>query len=262
MGRRRAGTIHRMSLLAVAQLEHVNGIVADRVVNTFAIKTNTTSYTNTQLEAIATAIQAFYNSTPPGTDRIGSSFNNPIAHYLSTELSRVSGANRVNIYDLEGELSGTPHGSPIYSDPWTLSAAGTSTPLPGEVACVLTLEGVGRAAAAVAVAGGGTGPTGVSHPKARHTGRVYIGPCNSLATALANQAARPHQVFRDTILAAALQLDAALEAAGSDYDLGVWSRADAGVRAIEAVSIDDAWDTQRRRGVEATERRRLAPASA
>lgn len=249
-----------MSLLAVAVMEHVNGIVADRVVNTFAVKTNTTSYTGTQLEAVAAAVQAFYNTTPPGTDRIGSNFNNPVAHYLSTELSRTSGANRVNIYDLEGELSGTPHGSPIYSDPWTLAAAGTSTPLPGEAACVLTLEGDGRAAAAVAVAGGGTGPTGVSHPKARRTGRVYIGPCNSLATALAAQAARPHQVFRDTLLAAALKLDADLGAAAADYDLGVWSRADAGVRAIEAVSIDDAWDTQRRRGVDPTERRRLAAA--
>jgi hypothetical protein len=246
-----------MSLLATVTLAHVNGILRDSVVNTFGIKTNTTSYTQTQLDGITAALVAFYNATPPGTDRIGSTFNNGIHNYLSTEMSRTSNASTVRIYDLEGHLDGSPFGSPIDVSPFTLGAAGTSTPLPSEAAVVLTLEADGRAGAAVESDTNVIAPATTSRPKSRRTGRVFIGPCNSLSTALAGQAARPHQVFRDTILAAALKLDADLNAVAGDYDLAVWSRADARITACEAVSIDDAWDTQRRRGVQPTERRRL-----
>ena len=73
---------------------------------------------------------------------------------------------------------------------------------------------------------------------------------------------RPSADVQDLAISAVMTLDDALRAIDPDYDLGVWSRADARLTAISHVSVDDAWDTQRRRGVDPTARRRVALAEA
>jgi hypothetical protein len=117
------------------------------------------------------------------------------------------------------------------------------------MALAITLEAIGREDAAVEASGG------ASRPKQRRTGRVYVGPLNTIASATTGTS-RPTAGIITHFLEAVDVLNADLISLSNGEALGVWSRSDATVRALEAVSIDNAWDTQRRRGVAATARTR------
>lgn len=244
-------------LLAVATIPSDTGLAADAVSNSFAIQIVGDHGVGEPL-LIAEAVIDFYNAVPTGVDRIGSNFNLPLSDWLSPILSTSPLACSVDIYDLAGHEDGSNHGSPIFSLPFTLDAppAG-NTPIPSEVACVGTLEALGRAAAAVNVPAGVPGPEGDTHPKARHSGRVFIGPLNNTAVVVLDGRAMPHTVLQDTILQGLLNLNDAVGFLNGTTNLGVWSRSDAMIRQIEAVSVDNAFDTQRRRGERATLRRRV-----
>lgn len=253
-----------MSLLAVANLGSDTGLAADEITMNFAVKTNITSYTSAHTDGVIAAIVSFFNDVPPGTlPIVGGAATLSVGNYLSPNLDHTTDGCSVLVYDLEGKLAGIPHGSPIDSGTFTLDASTSPDPMPHEVALCLTLEAVGRAAAAVESPTGGTGPTGVSHPKARHTGRIFVGPLNFGGTsANIGGQARPAEAFRAHCLLALAQLDAALGAVEPTFDLGVWSRADQVVRAVSHVSVDDAWDTIRSRGVDRVTRTRIAVAEA
>lgn len=249
-------------MLGVVTIASDTGLVKDSVVNNFAIENGPANDLAGAQTAVMDALIAFYNATPPGVDRIGSSFNSGLSVFMSPVLSNTTNAAKVALYDLTGNLDGTPHGSPVIQKSWTLDNDPGGTALPSEVACVLTLEGLGRDTAPVNVPGGPAGPEGDTHPKARRTGRLYLGPLGANAITVTGGVARPSNVLQDMLLASAIQLDAALDAASPGCDLGVWSRADAQIYTLAFVSVDNAFDTQRRRGEAATARRRLPVASA
>lgn len=207
-----------------------DGVSANSCVNTWNFAGVPTS-----LNVLADSLHAFYNTQPAGQVY-------PLAAYLSQVVQQSAGMT-IKLYDNSLVLAGGNMGSPVYEETYSLAnpqAAGT--PLPTDVAAVLTLEGTGRAEAAVEV--------GATRPKQRRTGRVYLGPLNVGACQLepATNDCRPHEVFRSVTFAALANLRDAAVANG--VALGVWSRSNATVYSLEAASMDDAFDhvSSRKRG--------------
>lgn len=239
-----------MPSLVVVTLANVNGLSEDAVQNSFCIRDLSNSDTQQTKDDCAAAIDDFYNSVGlPGVS--------PVSWYLSDSLSRAVDACTVKFYDIGAFLDGSPHGSPFEVYQFTLDPAGDSAQVAAELALCVTLESTGRADAPVETADGGDPGTARDRPKQRHTNRIYLGPLNRLADNSGGSQSRPSAQFMIDARSAFYNLNLDLLAATS-LGLGVWSRADATVRIAGAVSTDDAWDVQRRRGVAPTARTRLA----
>lgn len=131
--------------------------------------------------------------------------------------------------------------------PWLVDTIsftpGAGIPLPTEVAMCLSI-----AAAPV---------SGVA--AARRRGRLYLGPWT--ADALGNatgQRGRPKTSLTDLVAAGAGALKDASDASG-DWTWHIWSPTDGVGREVNNGWVDNAWDTQRRRGVDPTTRSTFTP---
>lgn len=130
--------------------------------------------------------------------------------------------------------------APIQEGTWSFPAATSGSPLPTEVACVLSFQG--------------TRVSGQS--QARRRGRIYIGP---LATTTADSSARPTGAFTTAVATAAKTLVDSGEPGGST-DWAIYSPTSSAIAGIpvgvQVVNgwIDNEFDTQRRRGRKATTR--------
>jgi hypothetical protein len=213
---------------------HHSGLARDQVVNTwtFAAEADLDAGMLTTLES---ALTDFYNgNTVAGTGL-------SVANFIGPTMSRTI-APTFKHYDLDGHLNGTAVGSPVRVQPMALLGAGNGgTGLPAEVSCCLSSH-----------ADFGTdaefGPGGLSRPRARDRGRVYIGPLS--ATGCISQEAttlRPYvsDSLRNTLIDAGRRLFSFPSLPASWV---VWSRKAAAVKNVVAISVDDAFDTQRRRG--------------
>jgi hypothetical protein len=227
--------------LAVVTHQSDTGLAKDNVVNTFALDQFSSSNAPADRTTITDALIAFYNTAPAPEP-------SPICNFLSPVLDITANRSSVKLYDIPAP--GVPMGSPYFTRAFTLGApAGAATALPSEVAVAITLEADGRADAAVELGNG-------TRPKSRHTGRLFIGPLNNQSITVVAGVARPNTNMLTTFRQAVANLQAAIQAVPA-ADLAVWSRADNLVRALEAVSTDNAFDTQRRRGEAPTSRVRL-----
>lgn len=155
------------------------------------------------------------------------------------------------MYDITGLLGINPatgrpfpHGSPIAEDAFTLPASIASA-LPGQVACCMTLRG--RDALAQAVEGPGD-----IRPRARRSGRLYLGPLNRATLDEGGAQGRPLAVFRNDMLLAAEGLQDNL--VDGDCIWSVWSRTSAALFGIERVEVDNSYDVIRSRKANTTAR--------
>jgi len=198
-------------------------VTDDQVVNTFAFVGNET--------AVSMALLAFdmleqlYANTPTGGSK-------SIADWMSPAMDLVNA--RVKFFDLSDPSPRVP----IYDEPFTIStpATGTTASLPSEVALVSTFYALPE--------------SGV--PVQRRRGRSFIGPLSALANGTtANTPSRPAQALIEDV---ALAFETLMEVSNPDCSWGVYSRADGVVRPVVGGWVDNAWDTQRRRGVSATAR--------
>lgn len=201
---------------------HNSLIAADSVVNTFSF----TGIDNVEDQAIVAKgkLLAFYNTVAAGQV-------NPIKAYLSSELALLSA--RIKVYDAS---------DPEPRVPILDVALGTTsvTPLntqnlPGEVA--LAASYAAEAESGVAAA--------------RRRGRIYLGPLNvGAGSGSGATPSRPTTQFRSDVAKACQAL------AGSPVGTlwAVWSRKNSAYYVITRGYVDDAWDTQRRRGVATTTR--------
>lgn len=216
------------AILTQVVFEHRSGLPEDRVVNNLVWATAATPPTTAVMDDIADTIDSFYNTVPSG--------HNALAGFLAPALSRTANASLVKFYDLTGHLDGSAHGSPIYQVPFTLAAAVPGAEgMPSEVAACLSFR-----------AGYGTDAefAGGTRPRSRDRGRIYLGPLTKSVTQQdSNGRVRLSVSFQETILSGALILASSTVAAWS-----VWSRANANVDPVMAWWVDDAFDTQRRRG--------------
>ena len=156
-------------------------------------------------------------------------FYGAIASYLSANLS---GLGTIKAYD-RADL--TPR------IPWLTDAVsftpGTAAVLPEEVAFCVSFQ---------AAAASGS-------PQARRRGRIYVGPLGANAGGNGSAANRPVAAFMTAVANAA---DSVLEAskAASAWNWNVYSEADGLGRPVNNGWVDNAFDTQRRRGLAPTTR--------
>jgi hypothetical protein len=229
------------NLLATVTMPYTSGLAEDVSINNFAIIADP-AWTPGDVGQISTALATFYNVAPA----LGS---NVLASYLGGAVSRVASACTIDVYDITGNEDGSPHGSPVASDTFTLGPSdGAATAHPQEAAMVITLRALGWTTALVEVPDADLPPDGlVDRPKQRHSGRLFLGPLNTKAGT-----DRPNTAFMDSCRGAVIELVADLEANG--HTLSVWSRKDAILRQVTAVQTDNAWDTLRSRTLQPTVR--------
>jgi hypothetical protein len=218
-----------MTIAAVqVRFSRTSQLPEDIVIGTFHFFVSASTTVSAQAATIAQKVIDFYKRPAlPGS---------AITQLMSNIISRVANAHEVRVYDLSQP---TPR-QPVYSQLFTILAAASAETYPAEVSAVLSVK--------APVAPGG-------NPK-RHRGRLYIGPLiPGTNMGVVNGDLRISVGSRQQIL------DAALALMGTNADLvrwGVYSRVDQQIRGITSAYVDDAFDTQRRRGGAPTTRTSVA----
>lgn len=184
-------------------------------------------------------IQGDETSGPAMLDALDDFYN--LAHgsfLLCGELSDLVDHNvpmQVQVYEID--LPTGHIGSPIAVANLPYYTGTSGDPLPPEVALCTSFAA--------------NTPPGTNPGRCR--GRVYLGPFNEGS----NGTGRPSNNLVIGVRNITKRLDDALIGAGAT--LAVWSRADKAVRPVVRGWVDNEWDTQRRRGREATSRNSWTP---
>lgn len=167
-------------------------------------------------------------------------------------------------YDITNALGINPatgrpynHGSPIAARQAVprIVANASGSSLPAEVAAVVTLKALGRDEAPVEVADGEDLDAAVDRPRQRRTGRFYLGPLTTSAINSTNATFDAHiaEVFRGDVLTKCIDVfDVFAWSTTTQPRLCVWSRKDGVMRPVESFHMDNACDTIRGRGRDAT----------
>lgn len=161
---------------------------------------------------------------------IGTSLATFYSAFAGSYLSSVLAQNNhiYKLYDLEAPMPNYP----IFEGTFNLSGSPAGTPLPAEVAMCLSFQ-------ANRVSG---------QPQARRRGRIYLGP---LSTA-ANTSGRPAAALLTAMLNAGEALYDTWSGLNSFGNWAVWSPTNATAVEIDELYVDDAFDTQRSRGLART----------
>jgi hypothetical protein len=239
---------------SVVRFANQNGIVKDAVLNAFVFA-NSGAADTAHLDAIRDRLIAFFTATAPGQ-------GNQIGNYQGPQIDGGAGKTQILHYDISSHLDGTPAGSPIRVDAFQCGASSSATALPDEVCSALSYHGsltglpvVGAADSALPTVdsavdvGAPATHAGRDRPRARHLGRIFLGPLSSAAADFSGRGHRPAAAFRTDVTKAALGLMGAFGPSGSPIDLAwsVWSRRNGGLSAVLGGWMDDRWDSQRRR---------------
>lgn len=202
----------------VVALNSVSNVAEDASINTWHVAGADLA---TNVVDIGDALTTFYNT---------------FGGRLASTVNRTGSPHTITVYDLNDVEPRVPLIIGTFSID---TAAGDSQNLPSEVAMCLSLSGetIG----------------GVN--MARRRGRVYLGPWNeSMSGNGDDEPARPASIYTDVIAEAATDLLDEVAGLTGGPLISVYSRADSTLRPVEHGWIDNAWDTQRRRGVDSTAR--------
>lgn len=217
---------------------HNSGLAQDQVVNDWHFSHATTP----DLPSLTAGMFDFYNSTP-------STFDFPLSDYIAATIVRDTAghySHRADVYQLPATPG--PMGSPIFTFNSQLGPVHADvTSLPGEVSLVASFR-ADYGTAAEHFEG--------TRPRARRRGRVYIGPLNTFtcdATAGSTAVQRPAAGFIDLLLAQLTALgNTTITTGGATWE--VFSHTDWDGHPVTQGWVDNAYDTQRRRGEKATAR--------
>lgn len=219
-----------MAQYAHAQVifEATSGLPEDDMVNNYHFKaTDTPPDWSSFADWIADWVEDLVTWTPPA--------GNPMTHFLSAKV--ISGNVLIKIYDLTAP---SPR-YPIRERSFFFTPSGSGEPLPTETALVVSFQGERTA---------GT-------PQARRRNRVYLGGLRDNA----NVDSRPSSSCRNTVIAIYQHaLDEARAAvfyhwvAFSPTIYSIDGSAEDACTDVDNGWVDDAWDTQRRRGLAPTTR--------
>lgn len=214
--------------VCVAHLPARSGITADETQNVFAV-TGPGADVVADTEGIAAKLQTFYRA---------------IQGLLSPQLGS---APYITFYDATNALSLSPPnnilGAPVNTFPFTWSGGFSGNANVEECAITLSMK---------------ADMTGLTEyylnkrPRAHRRGRLYLGPLNTLPLSVDATTGRTlvSSSARTTIVDAAT----ALRDAMSPYTWCIWSREDRAFYPVVNGWVDNAFDTQRRRGPKATAR--------
>jgi len=230
------------AILIAAHIKDNNGLPEDDTINTFCFATTDSAAGPAGLASdMFPLVAAFYSGVSAA---IGLSVPRSSVHeMIAYSLAPVGSVTPV-----------IPLGGPIASSHFNIGAASGSTDLPRECAAVLTLQ-TPHAGIPEDTPGGPPGPKGDTHPAARRRGRIYIGPLNVAAVGTGVNGVGIAAGVRTAICAAAgtLVTDSNAVLGGTSY-WGIWSRKNVAIYGITGGWMDDGFDTQRRRGIKATNR--------
>lgn len=246
-----------MGILAQVVLPYQSNLPRDVATNTFAIGGVGSSISVGDLVNLTGAISDLYDTSWNGTEPALGTLIHPC-------VSRVANACSIRYYDISAHLDGTPHGSPFAHHTFTMPPAAAAQGLPEEVSVVLRMEAANRANQRVEVPDGVDPDAKPDRPRQRYTGRIYFGPLVSNGDVLTTgTSSRARVGFLRDYSREALRLVA--ETIHTNIPggwLGVWSRSDEAIREVSHISVDDAFDTQRRRGSSPSVNNRVAVAGA
>jgi hypothetical protein len=208
-------------VLAQVTFQRTTLVAEDQIVNTFHFETLGAPDAS-DLDSIALRLQNFYRNPAGGTD--------DIQHWTSNVI--IGGTlHTIKMYDMSQPIPRAPlRTSPLSFNPGGIGGI----TLPAEVALVLSLRAV-RA-------------PGV--PASRARGRIYLGPF--MGGAVGPGAAgdgRPNATLQTVMNNAAIGLRSTVL---GPPRWSVYSRIDNVLRRVTGSSVDNAWDTQRRRGGDPT----------
>lgn len=228
-----------MTIRAQVVFQGESGLAEDQYVNNFHFNPDgvvTTAIT----DAIHTALVSFYNDDP---DAAGAGV--APGKWLANSVKRTALASRIKMYDLSDAIPRVP----VHDVAWTLTAAQSSGDLPAEVAVVASYQGDPE--------------SGI--PRSRQRGRFFLGPLIDDALASAAPLAPVVSSALITSLNAAMVDLRTASLASATWDWVVFS---GGARdnsnqeipyldrpllapmtfPVAQMWVDDAFDTQRRRG--------------
>ncbi len=212
-----------MTLLrAQASLQRLSGLPEDKYVNTFYfLIPGTGEPTSAQLDDVGTAVAGFYNGSTAGGQQVG--------QFLSL-LLQAGQVHETKVYNMNHTIPRAPVRTSTFS-----IAEATGAPLPSEVALCLSYR-------APLVSG--------TDPRNRR-GRLYIGPLDvgSISGSITNSDALPNVSLQNAMRDAAQRL--------MDLTTLTWvvySPTNATAYEIVNAHVDNAFDTQRRRGGKPTSR--------
>lgn len=194
---------------------HTSNVPADNLVNTWYFEGG-----GSDPENVADMLTDFYDAVPAGgTDSV--------SDYLSNSV--LTGEYRIKAYD----LSDPEPRAPVYEDVRNLIELQTAAALPDEVALVFSYHA--QLASGV--------------PQARRRGRIYLGGI----VAQQNDVGRPASNIRNVLVRAGRDLIQASNASTS-WEWQQYSTLLGVGNIVVGGWVDNAWDTQRRRGRAATSR--------
>ena len=244
-------------LRATVTFEQTTRLPEDQVQNTFWFQAPDGIYGPSDYAEASAWLNTFYRIAPTtpvsGLAAVGA--------YLGTTVDRTV-APVVEMHQPTISGGKIVLGGPVYRADWTdfLPAAASTSNLPEEVAIVATFHAA-YGSSPERVPGGLPGPEGDTRPRARLRGRIYLGPLSSAASNQpANEPARPHINLQNSLVGSMDRLATQLGTDGLRWSVFSPTKAleaadiNAGGADVVAGWVDNAFDTQRRRGRRATTR--------
>lgn len=217
--------------LARYEMHAANGEPEDNVVNDFAFQF-TDQPTPAEFALLRDAVTNFYGFPSGNPDSV--------AAWISSRISRTQNG-LFDVYEIPSVPG--PLGSPAYSSDFGIPAGTNTAALPSEVAAVISLHAdLTNLQEAV----------GNTRPRARRRGRVFIGPLNISALDNSPTGGMLSLDCRTSLAAQSEQLY--VDALADGWVWSVWSRANWDLQPIVGGHVDNAPDTQRRRGPRNTAR--------
>jgi len=212
-----------------------SGITKDNVVNTLHY-THLATVTSTDYDNMRDHIQDFYSTIATGgVTSVGAK--------LSNEIKTTTNAHRIDFYDVP--TTGGPIGAPVATRNFTISTVSTSG-LPEECAAVLGF----RAEYGTDVEfGSGT------RPRSRDRNRIYLGPLSQNTVSQDGTTQRVYLVDNliQSAMASAIQF-LYTEPFADSWLWRVVSPTGLVDKPVAYVDMDNAFDSQRRRGTDALAR--------
>lgn len=225
----------------VASLAYQSGLPEDVAINDFYFVKENPDDTEADIDSLVARLDSFYNDIPAGGTK-------SLSDYVGIQVSRVAEACSFLVYRSPTIIPVTlPWGSPVGVRSWTLGAGDSASGYPAEVAAALSYH-----ADLTNVPETQTNPDpppAIIRPASRKRGRLYFGPL--IPGAGSNEG--PNQ---DASMTTAVRTHFArsmedLLAANDELDWCVFSPTGLTVSAVVGGYVDDAFDTQRRRGTAA-----------
>jgi hypothetical protein len=181
--------------------------------------------------------------------------------YLSSALNETANGCWVQGTDISQHLDGSPAGSPTAFSYWTYPGISTSYAFPEGIAVNIRIQapyGTDPEFGPVEPPPPGSDPGDPSantRPRARDRGRMYFGPCNSniMAFDATTGESKTSTQAQTDLLKWINTIATWTSAAGTIWDLGVWSQVAQSVKVATQAAIDERLDYQRRRSDQGTQ---------